>query len=446
MMKNAKHIVVLGAAESGIGAALLAITKGYTVFVSDYGNISEANKKILQDHNIAWEEGKHTETELLKADVVIKSPGIADKLPVIQLLKNAGIPIISEIEFAWHHTRATVIAITGSNGKTTTTLLTYHILKKAGFDVAVAGNVGFSWARQVALQDREFFVLEVSSFQLDGCFDFNPHVAILTNITPDHLDRYNYQLDLYVQSKFRITQNQNEKNHFIYCHDDEITMANMHRFNIKSQMHPMSLQPLASGGYISENEEIIININGDIMNIEELALQGKHNTYNSMAAAMAARLVGVRSQIIRDSLSDFEGLPHRLEPVLEIHGIEFINDSKATNVNSTYYALENMKRPTVWIVGGVDKGNDYSQLHDLVKQKVKAIICLGVDNDKLHTEFEGLVDVLIDARSMDEAVRASYMLGRKGDAVLLSPACASFDLFTSYEDRGDQFKEQVRRL
>ena len=446
MISGVKHIAILGAAESGIGAAILAKAKGYSTFVSDAGPINDANKAILESHQVPFEEKQHTEEAILKADLIIKSPGIPDKAPIIKHLVAAGKKIISEIEFAALHTKATIIAITGSNGKTTTTLLTYHILKNAGLDVAVAGNVGFSFARQLAMQDREYFVLEVSSFQLDGCYSFKPHVAILTNITPDHLDRYSYELDLYVQSKFRICQTQDANDHFIYCADDPITMENINRFGIKANLHPISLENTGQGGYIDKQGTITINQNGDTMSIDELALQGKHNVYNSMAAALASRLVSIRKETIRESLSDFEGLEHRLEPVLEIHGIEFINDSKATNINSTYYALESMNKPTIWIVGGVDKGNDYSQLKDLVKEKVKAIVCLGLDNSKIIQEFADAIDIIVETGSMAEAVRSAYMLGRKGETVLLSPACASFDLFENYEDRGNQFKEQVRRL
>jgi len=446
MIPGVKNIAILGAAESGIGAALLAITKGYVPFVSDKGNISEANKTILDDHQIVWEEGQHSEERILACDICVKSPGIPDNAPLVQKFWATGKKVISEIEFASFHTKAKIVAITGSNGKTTTTLLTYHILKRAGFDVAVAGNVGFSWARQLAAQDREFFVLEISSFQLDGCYDFNPDIAVLTNITPDHLDRYNYDINNYVASKFRIAQNQRADQHFIFCADDPITIENIEKFKINAQQLPISLEAQETGGYVNNEGTIILSINRDNMSIDELALQGKHNMYNSMAAGLASRLLNIRKETVRESLSDFEGLEHRLEPVLEIHSIDFINDSKATNVNSTYYALESMKRPVVWIVGGVDKGNDYSQLIELVKTKVKAIVCLGKDNQKIHDEFEALVDVIVDTQSMEEAVKSAYAVGRKGDAVLLSPACASFDLFQNYEDRGNQFKEQVRRL
>ncbi len=446
MIKGVKHIAILGAAESGIGAAILAKAKGYEPFVSDAGKISEANKAILTKEGIAFEEGRHTQDRLNEVDLVIKSPGIPDKVPVIKTLVEQGKRVISEIEFAAKHTNATLVAITGSNGKTTTTSLIYHMMKQAGLDVGVAGNIGFSFARQLAAQDHAYFVLEVSSFQLDGCFDFKPHIAVLTNITPDHLDRYNYNLDLYVNSKFRIGQAQDENDHFIYCADDPITTENINRFELRARKHTLSLHPQESGGYINEQGTITINLNGNTMSIDELALQGKHNVYNSLAAGLAGRLLNIRKESIRESLSNFEGLEHRLEPVLEIHSIEFINDSKATNVNSTYYALESMKKPTVWIVGGVDKGNDYSQLHDLVKEKVKAIVCLGVDNAKIIEEFGELVEIILETGSMEEAVRSAYMLGRKGEAVLLSPACASFDLFENYEDRGKQFKEQVRRL
>lgn len=446
MIEGVQHIAILGAAESGMGAAILAKAKGYSAFVSDSGAISDSNKTTLNRAEIPFEEGMHSQEKLQQADLIIKSPGIPDGVPVIKELNKAGKHIISEIEFAAKHTNATLVAITGSNGKTTTTSLTYHILKNAGLDVGIAGNIGFSFARQLAAQDHEYFVLEVSSFQLDGCYDFKPHIAVLTNITPDHLDRYNYDLDLYVQSKFRIGQAQDENDHFIYCLDDPITTENIERFELRARKHTLSLSPQQAGGYINEQGTITINLNRNTMSIDELALQGKHNAYNSMAAGLASRLLSIRKESIRESLSDFEGLEHRLEPVLNIHSIEFINDSKATNINSTYYALESMKKPTVWIVGGVDKGNDYSQLHDLVKEKVKAIVCLGLDNTKIVEEFGEMVEIILETKSMEEAVRSAYMLGRKGEAVLLSPACASFDLFESYEDRGKQFKEQVRRL
>lgn len=446
MIEGVQHIAILGAAESGMGAAILAKEKGYEPFVSDKGLISDANKKSLTQVRIPFEEGAHSIDRLHQADLVVKSPGIPDSAPVVQELQRTGKRVISEIEFAAKHTHATLIAITGSNGKTTTTSLTYHVLKNAGLDVGVAGNIGFSFARQLAAQDREYFVLEVSSFQLDGCYDFKPHIAILTNITPDHLDRYNHELDLYVQSKFRIAQAQDENDHFIYCLDDPITKENIERFELRARKHTLSLSPQQTGGYINKQGTITINLNGNTMSIDELALQGKHNVYNSLAAGLASKLLNIRKESIRESLSDFEGLEHRLEPVLQVHSIEFINDSKATNINSTYYALESMKKPTVWIVGGVDKGNDYSQLLDLVKEKVKAIVCLGLDNQKIIEEFGEMVEIILETKSMEEAVRSAYMLGRKGEAVLLSPACASFDLFESYEDRGKQFKDQVRRL
>ena len=446
MIENVKNIAILGAAESGIGAALLAVKKGYVPLVSDAYGISIENKEILNHHQIEWEEKGHSYDRILSSDLVIKSPGIPDYAPIIKQLKESGIRVISEIEFGFLHTKATIIAITGSNGKTTTTLLTYHVLKNAGLDVAVAGNVGFSFARQIATQDRDYYVLEVSSFQLDGCFEFKPHIAILTNITPDHLDRYGYNIDNYIKSKFRITQKQDENDYFIYCQDDPILKENLDRFSIKAQMYPLSLLPLETGGYINNEGTITLNTNRNTMSIDELALQGKHNVYNSMAAGIAGRLLKIRKESVRESLADFEGLEHRLEPVLEIHGIEFINDSKATNVNATYYALESVKKPVVWIVGGVDKGNDYSQLIELVRDKVKAIVCLGKDNTKIHEEFEPLTEMILDTDSMQEAVSTAYALGRKGDTVLLSPACASFDLFKNYEDRGKQFKEQVRRL
>lgn len=446
MINGVRHIAILGAGESGIGAAILAIKKGYSAFVSDAGPINPTNRDTLDKHGVLFEADGHSITALLSADLIVKSPGIPDKAEIVTQLKSTGKPVISEIEFAALHTNATLIAITGSNGKTTTTLLTYHMLKKAGLDVAVAGNVGFSFARQLAASDRDYFVLEVSSFQLDGCVNFRPHIAILTNITPDHLDRYEYNMDLYIKSKFSIAKNQGATNHFIYCADDPVTGENINKFNINAQMHAISAEDSNASAFADNDNKITLNIKGDTMNIEELALQGKHNMYNSMAAGLAGRLLNIRQETVRESLQDFEGLPHRLEPVLDVHGISFINDSKATNVNSTYYALESMTQPTIWIVGGVDKGNDYSQLKDLVKKNVKAIVCLGLDNSKIIEEFASDVDMITETQSMQDAVRTAYMLGKKGDTVLLSPACASFDLFTNYEDRGNQFKAQIRQL
>lgn len=448
MSKKKGNIVVLGAGESGVGAAILAQNEGMNVFVSDMGNIADRYKTELEKRNIPFEEGHHTEAKILKAKTIVKSPGIPEKAPLIKKLRAKETEIISEIEFASRYTDSTIVAITGSNGKTTVTSLTYHVLKNGGLDVGLGGNIGKSFAWMVAEDPHEFYVLEISSFQLDDCYKFAPYISIITNITPDHLDRYDYKMENYVASKFRILQAQKKTDHFIYCGDDMETIKGLGRFKIKPNAHPFSLENQVDDGayYDSTNEHIIITIDEESMNIDELALQGKHNTYNSMAAGMASRLLNIRKETIRESMADFDAIEHRLEPVMEIHGIEFINDSKATNVNSTYYALESMKKRLVWIVGGVDKGNDYTSLIPMVGQKVKAIVCLGKDVQKIHDEFENVVEVMTDAQSMHDAVVAAYKLADKGEAVLLSPACASFDLFENYEDRGNQFKEEVRGL
>jgi UDP-N-acetylmuramoylalanine--D-glutamate ligase len=445
-----KRIVILGSGESGVGAALLANVKGYDVFVSDKGEIKEKYKNELIENQIAFEEGKHTEAFILNANEVIKSPGIPDKVELIKKLRSVNIPVISEIEFAGRYTNAKKICITGSNGKTTTTLLTYHILNKAGYHVGLGGNVGKSFARQVATENYDYYVLELSSFQLDGMYDFKTDVAILLNITPDHLDRYEYKFDNYALSKFRITQNQTNADAFIYCSDDEVISKFMGIVKPSAKCYPFSIknQIQNEGAYLENETQIIININQNqlTMTIEELALQGKHNVYNAMAASIASRIVDVRKDIVRESMTDFVNAEHRLEFVATINGIEFINDSKATNVNSTWYALESMVKPVVWIVGGVDKGNDYNQLIDLAKSKVKAIVCLGTDNQKIIDIFSSVVETIVEAKSAKEAVAHSYQIGKKGDVVLLSPACASFDLFENYEDRGMQFKGAVRSL
>ena len=443
-----KNLVILGAGESGTGAAVLAKQQGYVVFVSDKGMIKNQYKEELSAAEISWEEGMHSEDKILSASEIVKSPGIPDEAPLIKRLKEKGIPVISEIEFAGRYTQAKLVCITGSNGKTTTTLLTYHILKNAGLNVGLAGNVGQSFARQVALSDKDYYVLELSSFQLDGMFEFKADIAILTNITPDHLDRYDYKLENYVDSKFRILNNQAVGDAFIYNADDPITNQYIGKYPTAAQKYPFSFQTLESEGAYIQNEELIINLNKTItnMSIHDLALQGRHNAYNSMAAGVAARILDVRKEIIRESLSDFQNIEHRLEFVAKVHGIEFINDSKATNVNSTWYALESMQNPTVWIVGGVDKGNDYSALTELVKEKVSGIVCLGKDNAKIHAAFGNLVERIMDANSAQEAVGISYRMAKPGQTVLLSPACASFDLFQSYEDRGNQFKQAVRSL
>jgi UDP-N-acetylmuramoylalanine--D-glutamate ligase len=443
-----KRLVILGSGESGVGAAVLGLKKGWEVFVSDKGIIKDKYKIVLSKYGIKWEEGNHTEALILNADEVIKSPGIPDKAPVVKHLREKGISVISEIEFAGRYTKAKKVCITGSNGKTTTTLLTYHILQKAGLNVGLAGNVGKSFALQVAENDFDCYVIELSSFQLDGMYDFKADVAILLNITPDHLDRYNYDLQQYVDSKFRVIQNQGPEDAFIYCDDDEIIKKELAKRTITAQCYPFSIMHEIRQGACLVGKEMMININPNpqSMSIEELALQGKHNIYNSMAASVASKLFDIRKESIRESLSDFHNVEHRLEHIGKVHGIDFINDSKATNVNSTWYALESMSQPVIWIVGGQDKGNDYSQLTELVKEKVKAIVCLGVDNKKIIEAFQGVVEVIVETSSAMEAVKASYRLGKKGDVVLLSPACASFDLFENYEDRGHQFKAAMRSL
>lgn len=443
-----KRLVVLGAAESGVGAAILAIRKGFDVFVSDKGEIKEEYRRMLEQNGIVFEAGRHTEALILNADEVVKSPGIPDKAELVVKLHAAGVPVISEIEFAGRFTRAKIIGITGTNGKTTTTMLTYHILQKAGFSVGLGGNVGKSFALQVAENDFDYYVLELSSFQLDGIRDFRCHLAILTNITPDHLDRYDYKLENYVRSKFRITMNQREEDCFIYCADDPITTEYVGSAGFRSRPLPFSIRrTVEQGAFLENGNTLTIHINQDnfSMFIHELALQGKHNLYNSMAAGIAARVLEIRKETVRESLSDFRNVEHRLEHVTTVHGIEFINDSKATNINSTWYALESMTKPVVLILGGVDKGNEYDTLLDLVREKVKGIVCLGKDNKKILKTFKDVVPV-VETLSADEAVQASYRMAKKGDAVLLSPACASFDLFENYEDRGRQFKKAVRAL
>ncbi len=442
-----QNITILGAGESGVGAAILAKKEGWKVFVSDFGSVKDEFKVELEKLNVDWEEGGHNLDKMYEADLVIKSPGIPDTAKVIVELKKAGKKIISEIEFAAHYSQAKFIAITGSNGKTTTTMLTYHILKKAKLNVRLAGNVGKSLARQVAENDCEWYVLELSSFQLDDMYDFKANIAILTNITPDHLDRYNYEMQNYVNSKFRILQNQTEDDWFIYNYDDQIIQREVERKNINAKVAPFSLKNKISQGGYADEKQITINIKEQFtMSIHDLALKGKHNTQNSLASGIAARILEIRKEVVRESLEDFVNVEHRLEFVAKVHGIEFINDSKATNVNSTWFALESMEKPTVWIVGGVDKGNDYAELAELVKSKVKAIICLGVDNQKIIESFTGIVDQIVEAKSALEAVAYGYRLAKDGETVLLSPACASFDLFENYEDRGNQFKEAVRAL
>ena len=437
-----KRIVVLGAGISGVGAAVLAKKKGFEVFVSDKGKITEDNKKVLLNNEIDWEENNHTFDKILNADEVIKSPGIPDSVELIQKLKNAKIPLISEVEFAFRYTKAKIAAITGSNGKTTTTLLLGHVLKNAGYDVLVAGNVGVGFALSIAERDYDYIVLELSSFQLDGIKNFRSDVAILLNITADHLDRYDYKLENYSASKFKITENQQEQDFLVFNADDEIVK----QIKTKAKKLPISLKnEQKEGGFLNKNE-LIIKLNNNTMTMQELALQGKHNIFNSMAAAMAARVFEVKDSVIRQSMIDFQNVEHRLEYVLTVHGIDFINDSKATNVNACWFALESMTKGVVWIVGGVDKGNDYSELAEMVDEKVKAIICLGENNQNIIDAFKDKVDTIVQASTMSEAVNQSYSLANKGEAVLLSPACASFDLFANYEDRGVQFKKSARTL
>jgi UDP-N-acetylmuramoylalanine--D-glutamate ligase len=444
-----KKIAILGAGESGTGAAVLAKKQGFRVWLSDSGKIKEKYKNVLSHYEIAFEEGRHTEEEILDADEVIISPGIPLTTALVRKIKAKMIPVISEIEFAARFTNARKICITGSNGKTTTTLLIHHILKNAGFNVGLAGNVGESFAMQVATKEFDWYVLEISSFQLDSMFDFKAEIAVLTNITPDHLDRYEYKFENYIDSKFRITQNQTSADAFIYCLDDEVSAAGVSRRILNAQIYTTTCQPgnTTANAYCFENKiQITTNTNFFTMTLEELALQGKHNVYNSMAASIASKLVDIRSESIRQSLSAFENVPHRLEFVARIHGIDFINDSKATNVNSAWYALETADSPIIWIAGGVDKGNDYAKLEELVSQKVKAIICLGVDNTKIIETFGSRVEAIYETQSAEQAVLTAYTIGKKGDTVLLSPACSSFDLFDSYEERGDRFKKAVRDL
>lgn len=441
-------LVVLGAGESGVGAAVLGKQKGYSVFVSDKGSIAKKYKQVLLINEISFEENQHSEDVIFLADVVVKSPGIPDSVLLIRRLHELGIKVISEIEFASEFSDDLVVGITGSNGKTTTTMLTHHLLNKGGLNVGIGGNIGESFAGLVSENKYENFVLELSSFQLDGIENFRPHIAIITNITPDHLDRYEYKFENYIASKFRITMNQTENDFLIYDGDDDTINKWLNENKIKAQLLPFSLENKYEKGAYINNEEIIIKTNTEEikMKITSLALQGKHNVKNAMAAAMTAQLLKVRKQTIRESLEDFEGAEHRLEEVLKINGVKYINDSKATNVNATFYALDSMKTPTVWIVGGVDKGNDYFDLMPLVREKVKAIICLGVDNQKIVNTFGSVIDLIVETMGAEEAVKVAYKIAEKGDSVLLSPACASFDLFDNYEDRGRQFKQAVREL
>ncbi|CAI8164785.1 MAG: UDP-N-acetylmuramoylalanine--D-glutamate ligase [Formosa sp. Hel3_A1_48] len=442
-----KRLVVLGGGESGVGTALLGKEKGFDVFVSDFGTLKKVYKDVLKHNEIEWEEGKHTASKILNADVVMKSPGISEQVPIVKALLETGISVISEIEFAVQFTSADIIGITGSNGKTTTTMMTNHILNQAKFDVVMGGNIGDSFAGLIH-KDPDYFVLELSSFQLDGIINFRPHIAVLTNITPDHLDRYANKFENYIASKFRIILNQTKQDYLIYDADDEVISTYLQTHPIQSTLVPFSLtKTLAQGTYLNEKEIIIKLIKEEnIMPTTNLALEGKHNIKNAMAAATVAHLLKIRKETIRESLECFQGAEHRLEHVLKINKVKYINDSKATNVNATYFALESMSAPTVWIVGGVDKGNDYSALFPFVNEKVKAIICLGKDNEVLFQNFEQMVDIIVETQYMSEAVKIAYNIATAGENVLLSPACASFDLFKNYEDRGHQFKSAVRAL
>jgi UDP-N-acetylmuramoylalanine--D-glutamate ligase len=444
-----KKIVILGAGESGVGAALLAKQKGYNVFVSDASAIKPIYQSELEANQIPFESGTHDIERILEADEVMKSPGIPEKSELVKQIRAKGIPVISEIEFGYRYKGASkIIAITGSNGKTTTTSLLYHICKVAGQDAAIVGNIGFSFARQIAQDPKALYVIEVSSFQLDDIHSFRPDIAILLNITEDHLDRYNYQFENYIKSKFRIIENQTEQDCFIYCIDDEVVVKHLELLTTHTNLLPFSMkQELKKGGYI-KNEQMMLKIQEErvTMSIYDFALKGKHNAYNTMAASIAASTLGIRKEKIREAVSNFHSLEHRMEFVATVKGVDFINDSKATNVNSTWYALESMQKPTILILGGVDKGNDYALVADLVKDKVKAIVCMGTDNAKLIEYFKDKVAQIIEVDSAKKAVNASFKLAEKGDVVLLSPACASFDLFKNYEDRGHQFKESVKEL
>ncbi|MCB7481160.1 UDP-N-acetylmuramoyl-L-alanine--D-glutamate ligase [Christiangramia sediminis] len=443
-----KKIVILGGGESGIGTAILAKKEGYEVFLSDKGRIKDKYREVLKHIEIEWEDEKHTESKIFEADVVMKSPGIPETTPLVKQLREKGISVVSEIEFASWFSEVPVIGITGSNGKTTVTNLVQHVLKQGGIDSGMGGNIGNSYAKMAAEENHDWFVLELSSFQLDGIEKFRPHIAILTNITLDHLDRYDYKLENYIGSKFRIAENQTEEDYFIYDADDKNITDWLQKNPVSSQKLPFSIEKKIENGAYIENENIVVNINNTkfTMPTSELALQGKHNTKNAMAASMVSQLLRIRKQTIRESMANFQGVEHRLEKVLKINNVLYINDSKATNVNATFYALESMESETVWILGGVDKGNVYDDLLPLVNEKVKAIICLGVDNHKIVNAFGNIVDTIEETTSMKEAVQMAYRLADKGDNVLLSPACASFDLFENYEDRGRQFKEAVRNL
>ncbi|WMI64253.1 UDP-N-acetylmuramoyl-L-alanine--D-glutamate ligase [Aestuariibaculum sp. YM273] len=442
-----KRLVVLGGGESGVGTALLAKAKGYEVFVSDKGKIKDKYRQVLIHNEIEWEDETHSESKILNADIVMKSPGIPDKAPLVKQIREKGIQVVSEIEFASKFTKATIVGITGSNGKTTTSTLTHYILKQE-LNVGLGGNIGDSFAKQVLEHDYPNYVLEISSFQLDDIDTFKPKIAVLLNVTPDHLDRYDYKFENYIASKFRIAENQTKEDYLVYDADDEVITNWLKEHPVQSTLLPFSItKKVDKGAYLEEEKMIIAIDNNQIhMSTNNLALEGKHNIKNAMAASTVAHLLKIRKQTIRESLESFQGVEHRLEQVLKINKVQYINDSKATNVNATYFALESMDAPTIWIVGGVDKGNNYEELFAFVNEKVKAVICLGVDNDKLIDTFGGMVDTIVETQSMEEAVKMAYKLSESGDNVLLSPACASFDLFENYEDRGRQFKDAVRNL
>jgi UDP-N-acetylmuramoylalanine--D-glutamate ligase len=444
-----KKLIILGAGESGVGAAVLAAKEGYQVFVSDSGKIAEKYKQVLDSSQIEYEEEKHSEVRILNADEVMKSPGIPEKSALVKRIRSKGIPVISEIELAYRHRgNSRIVAITGSNGKTTTTSLTYHICKHSGLDCAIVGNIGVSIARQVAEDPKEWYIAEISSFQLDDIIEFRPDIAILTNITEDHLDRYEYRFENYIRSKFSIVKNQTKTDFFIYCEDDPIIGQYINKYSFQSNPLPYTMQHETNQGGFIRNGQMTVQAGNEIlrMSIYDFALKGIHNQYNTLAAGLAAVTIGIRKDKIREAVQSFESLEHRMEFVATIRGVEFINDSKATNVNSTWFALESMQKPVILILGGIDKGNDYSLMRDLVKEKVKAIVCMGTDNRKIHEAFQNDVPVIVNTLSAREAVKSSFQLSEKGDVVLLSPACASFDLFKNYEDRGNQFKDAVRDL
>lgn len=444
-----KRLVILGAGESGVGAALLGQQQGYEVFVSDGSVIKEEYKEELEKNSIPYEEKQHTEELILNADEVMKSPGIPDKAAIVKKIRGRGIPVVSEIELAYRHKgNSRIVGITGSNGKTTTTSLIYHIFRHAGVDCALVGNIGYSFARQVKEDPKPWYIAEISSFQLDDIKEFRPDIAIITNITEDHLDRYDYQFQNYIDSKFRITMNQTKEDYFIYCEDDPVTVRYMNEHTINSNLLPFTMQRELNRGAFIMDEQMTVKTGDEKMqmSIYDFAVKGKHNQYNTMAAALAPSIIGIRKSKIREAVQSFESIEHRMEFVVAVRGVDFINDSKATNVNSTWYALESMNKPVILIMGGVDKGNDYSMLEELVKEKVKAIVCLGVDNTKIHQAFKNDVPQILDTASAEDAVKSSFAIAAPGDVILLSPACASFDLFHNYEDRGDQFKKAVRNL